>query len=72
MAIYTYDQFQKAAQQAGLLGQFSQADLSLAQQNPDAGMSLLKYKQDYANATTDQQRAQANKGAESIRSSYGG
>ena len=53
MAIYTYDQFQKAAQQAGLLGQFSQADLSLAQQNPDAGMSLLKYKQDYANATTD-------------------
>lgn len=72
MAIYTYDQFQKAAQSAGLLGQFSQADLSLAQQNPDAGMSLLKYKQDYANATTDQQRAQANKGAESIRSSYGG
>lgn len=72
MAIYTYDQFQKAAQQAGLLGQFSQADLSLAQQNPDAGMSLLKYKQDYANATTDEQRAQANKGAESIRSSYGG
>lgn len=72
MAIYTYDQFQKAAQSAGLLGQFSQADLSLAQQNPDAGMSLLKYKQDYANATTDEQRAQANKGAESIRSSYGG
>lgn len=72
MAIYTYDQFQKAAQQAGLLGQFSQADLSLAQQNPDAGMSLLKYKQDYANATTDEQRAQANKGAEGIRSSYGG
>ena len=72
MAIYTYDQFQKAAQQAGLLGQFSQADLSLAQQNPDAGMSLLKYKQDYSNATTDEQRAQANKGAETIRSSYGG
>ena len=72
MAIYTYDQFQKAAQQAGLLGQFSQADLSLAQQNPDAGMSLLKYKQDYSKATTDEQRAQANKGAETIRSSYGG
>lgn len=72
MAIYTYDQFQKAAQQAGLLGQFSQADLSLAQQNPDAGMSLLKYKQDYSKATTDKQRAQANKGAETIRSSYGG
>ena len=35
-------------------------------------MSLLKYKQDYSNATTDEQRAQANKGAETIRSSYGG
>lgn len=72
MAIYTYDQFQKAAQQAGLLGQFSQADMSLAQQNPDAGMSILKYKQDYLNAKTDEERARANKGAETIRSSYGG
>ena len=72
MAIYTYDQFQKAAQQAGLWGQFSQADMSLAQQNPDAGMSILKYKQDYLNAKTDEERARANKGAETIRSSYGG
>lgn len=71
MAIYTYDQFQKAARDAGLLGQFSQADLNLAMKNPDAGMSILKYKQDYLNATTDEQRAQANKGAEGIRSSYG-
>lgn len=71
MAIYTYDQFQKAARDAGLLGQFSQADLNLAMKNPDAGMSILKYKQDYLNATTDEQRAQANKGAESVRSSYG-
>ena len=71
MAIYTYDQFQKAARDAGLLGQFSQADLNLAMKNPDAGMSILKYKQDYLNAATDEQRAQANKGAEGVRSSYG-
>lgn len=69
---YTYDDFQKAAQSSGLAGQFSDADLKLAQENPDAGMSILKYKQDYANATTDEARALANLGAEGIRSSYGG
>ena len=50
---YTYDQFRKSAQDSGLWGQFSQADLSMAQQNPDFGMSILKTKQDYRNATTD-------------------
>lgn len=44
---YTYDDFQKAMQSSGLGGQFSDADLKLAQKNPDAGMSILKYKQDY-------------------------
>lgn len=70
-SIYTYDQFQQEAQNSGLLGKFSDADLNLAKINPDAGMSILKYKQDYANATTDEARALANAGAESIRSSYG-
>lgn len=71
MPTFTYDQFQKAAQDSGLMGEFSPADLSLAQRNPDAGMSLLKYKQDYHAATTDEERALANLGAEGIRSSYG-
>lgn len=71
MPTFTYDQFQKAAQDSGLIGEFSPADLSLAQRNPDAGMSLLKYKQDYHAATTDEARALANLGAEGIRSSYG-
>lgn len=69
---YTYDDFRKAMQSSGLGGQFSDADLKLAQQNPDAGMSILKYKQDYKNAATDEARALANLGAEGIRSSYGG
>lgn len=69
---YTYDDFQKAMQSSGLGGQFSDADLKLAQRNPDAGMSILKYKQDYKNAATDEARALANLGAEGIRSSYGG
>ena len=71
MPTFTYDQFQKAAQDSGLMGEFSAADLSLARRNPDAGMSLLKYKQDYHAATTDEARALANLGAEGIRSSYG-
>lgn len=71
MPTFTYDQFQKAAQDSGLMGEFSPADLSLAQRNPDAGMSLLKYKQDYHAATTDEARTLANLGAEGIRSSYG-
>lgn len=71
MPTFTYDQFRKAAQDSGLMGEFSPADLSLAQRNPDAGMSLLKYKQDYHAATTDEARALANLGAEGIRSSYG-
>lgn len=72
MAIYTYADFEQAAKQAGLLNQFSKADLTLAQQNPDAGMSILKYKQDYLNASTDEARKAANAGAESVRSSWGG
>lgn len=68
---YTYDQFRQAAQQSGLLGEFSDADLSLAQRNPDAGMSLLSYKRDWHNATTDAGRQLANLGAESVRGSYG-
>lgn len=69
---YTYDEFQRELNGSGLGGQFSQADLRLAQQNPDAGMSILKYKKDYAAATTDEARALANLGAEQVRSSWGG
>ena len=69
---FTYDEFQRELTNSGLGSEFSSADLKLAQQNPDAGMSILKYKRDYHNATTPEQRALANLGAEGIRSSYGG
>lgn len=68
---YTYDEFQSALNASGLAGQFSAADMKLAQTNPDAGMSILQYKLDYKNATTDEARALANLGAEGVRSSYG-
>ena len=54
---YTYKDFEDEARKTGLLGQFSGADLALARADPDAGMSLLSYKKDYAGATTDAQRA---------------
>ncbi len=69
---YTYKDFLSSAAAAGLLSSFSEADLRLAQANPDAGMSILSYKRDYADAATDEARALANAGAERIRSVYGG
>ena len=68
---YTYEDFEKALAASGLGGQFSEADLRLARQNPDAGMSILTYKQDYNNATTDEARALANAGANAVRESFG-
>lgn len=69
MATYNWDQVKKAITDNGLF--FSDADMALAQKNPDAGMSLVNYKLDYKNATTDDQKALANAGAEKIRSDYG-
>ena len=51
--------------------QFSSYDLNLAQQNPNVGLSLLNYKQQYKNATTDAERAAANAGANALRSQFG-
>lgn len=72
MANYTFDDFQQATIANGLENQFSEADLRLARENPDAGMSLLSYKIDYGKAETDQDRARANAGAENVRSTLGG
>ena len=69
MASYNWEQVKKAISDNGLV--FSDADLALAQKNPDAGMSLVNYKLDYAKATTDDQKALAHAGAEKIRSDYG-
>lgn len=72
MARYTYEDFRKNAQSSGLLNEFSQADLQRAQSDPDFGMSILNYKKRYHNATSDADRAAANRGAEELRSSWGG
>ena len=59
MGLYTYDDFDKERQKGNY--KFSNADLKLAQQNPDAGMAIL-----------DAKKRGDNSGANSIRSSYGG
>ena len=68
---YTYDDFVKAANQSGLMGQFSQDDLNLAQKHPEFGLSVLSLKKDYNNATTAEQRLLANQAANELRKSYG-
>lgn len=68
---YTYDDFVKAANQSGLMGQFSQDDLNLAQKYPEFGLSVLSLKKDHNNATTAEQRLLANQAANELRKSYG-
>lgn len=68
---YTYDDFVKAANQSGLMGQFSQDDLNLAQKYPEFGLSVLSLKKDYNNAMTAEQRLLANQAANELRKSYG-
>lgn len=74
MATYTLDDFLKAAKEQGWSSGngFSTADWNLAQQNPDAGMTILNAKKGYGSATTDAERAQYNQIAENARSQYGG
>ena len=71
MASYTYDDFVKKAQQAGMIDQFSSYDLDLARQYPEFGLSMLSLKQNYAGANTEQARLLANEEANRLRSSYG-
>ena len=70
MAKYTFDDFMKAMQDNGLTNNFSDADIRLAQKNPDAGMSILNYKLDVKNAKTPEQIAMANAGEMCIRDRF--
>lgn len=68
---YTYDDFYRAADAAGMLGQFSDYDLRTAQAHPEFGLSMLSLKKDYANAGTDEQRALIHSAGEELRKSFG-
>lgn len=71
--MYTYDDYLKKKQEYGFGdGDISDADERIAQANPDAGISLLTYKNDWNTAATDSARAFAHGAAEDIRKRYGG
>lgn len=72
MPNFTYDGFLTAASNAGLLGEFSPADLDTAKKYPEFGYSILGLKQDIHKATTPEAKLLANEAANQLRSSYGG
>lgn len=65
-----YDDLLKDIQASGQ--SWSEYDLALAKDNPDAGRSIYTQKLAYANAQTDAERQAANDAAEMIRRQYGG
>ena len=68
---YTYDDFIKAAADAGLTGSFDQSDLDLAQKFPEFGLSLVSLRRDLNNAQTNEQRLLATEAANQLRKNYG-
>ena len=50
----------------------SEADIALGMKDPDAGMSIISGKRDYAKATTDAERAAINSAVEGVRLDRGG
>lgn len=67
---YTYDDFVNAANNAGMLGAFSQDDLTISQKSPEYGLSLLKLQQDAAKATTSEQKLLAQEAVNQLRKTY--
>lgn len=67
----SYDQFLDAWNKSKWKDEWSQADLDLAKLHPEFGMSMNSLKNDWHNATTPEQRALANEGAEYQRKLWG-
>ena len=68
---YTYENFVSNANAAGLMNQFSEQDLQIAQRNPEFGLSLLGLLKDNSNAKTAEQRLLATEAANQLRKNYG-
>lgn len=68
---YSYNDFVSAASKAGLMKEFSAADLDTAKRHPEFGMSILGFKQDIHKAATPEAKLLAHQSAEELRKSYG-
>lgn len=69
---YTYQDFETAANSAGLMDQFSRDDLNIAQKNPEFGLSMVKLYQDAGRAATTEQKLLAQEAQNQLRKVYGG
>ena len=67
----TYDEFNNAANKAGMLDRFSQRELDAIRKNPELGVSLLGLMQDEQNAQSEEQRLLAREAANQMRKNYG-
>lgn len=68
---YTYDDFLKAAGTSGVMDRFSQDDLTVAQRNPEYGLSMVSLMKDVSGAKTPEQRLLATETANQLRKNYG-
>ncbi len=68
---YTYADFEKAANEAGMNGTFNDGDLRLAQRFPEYGLSLISLRRDLNNATTNEQKLLATEAENQLRKNYG-
>lgn len=68
---YKYDDFIKAANNAGMMSEFSQQDLLTAQKNPEYGLSMLSLMKDFDTSQTEEQRLLAGEAANQLRKTYG-
>lgn len=68
---YTYDDFVKAATNAGAMDRFSEDDLKITRTSPEYGLSMLKLYQDEQNATTAEQKLLTQEAANQLRKTYG-
>ncbi len=72
MALYTYSDFENEAKRLGHYDTLSKADINLAKSNPDVGMSLLKYVNDYFSETNTSKKRQLENSINNLRQNYGG
>ena len=68
---YTYADFERAANEAGLSDSFSDSDRSIAQQYPEYGLSLVSLRRDLNKATTNEQKLLATEAENQLRKNYG-
>lgn len=68
---YSFSDFQKAANKAGVLNSFDANDLDFAQKYPEFGLSMISLYRDLGNAKTNEQKLLATEAMNQLRKNYG-